>query len=145
MYNLNYGCDHFYFKNLNNYAVVIFFYESLSIYTTSLYKRIPTVRWIIEQHIIVNSHLRPIWYTIKLDKKKPIMFPTLDFDDHIPTNEPSDFTLKWWLNIVINEGKNENWKNPNTVHVMNSMKYVDEWAWFSNYWPFIIATIGKTA
>lgn len=73
------------------------------------------------------------------------MFPTFDFDDHIPTTEPSVFTLKWRLNIVIRDGKNENWKNPNIVHVTNNITYVDVEAWFSNYWPFTNANIGITA
>ena len=47
--------------------------------------------------------------------KKPKIFPTFDFEDHIPTNIPSDLTLKWCPKIVKVAGKKLNWKKPNAT------------------------------
>jgi hypothetical protein len=41
------------------------------------------------------------------------MFPTFDFEDQIPTNFPSLFTLNSFPKIVSVAGKNASWKNPN--------------------------------
>jgi len=45
--------------------------------------------------------------------KNPIIFPTFDFEDHIPTNTPSFFTLKSLLKMVKVAGKKLSWKKPN--------------------------------
>lgn len=69
---------------------------------------------VIEHNNIVYYHGISKVYTNKFAIRKPTMLPALDFDDHIPTNFPSFFTLKWWLKIVSVAGKKLNWKNPNT-------------------------------
>lgn len=77
--------------------------------------------WNTEQKIIGVYHAIFNWYTIKLAKKNPMMLPALDFDDQTPTRDPYDFTLKWWLNIVRDNGKDANWLKPNRA-ILKSKK-----------------------
>ncbi len=76
--------------------------------------------------------------------KNPIMLPKLDFDDQIPTRLPSDFTLKWRLNIVISEGKKDNWQKPNKPKLTKIIKYVAVLGCVSVYYPLNNDTIGTT-
>lgn len=105
MYSLNYVWLHVLRKNFINIPVVIFVYDSNVGLGTNFHKHKHTMSRMAEHNNIVYYHWMWKVYTNRLAKRKPMMFPALDFDDHIPTNLPSYFTLKWWLNIVKVAGK----------------------------------------
>lgn len=92
---------------------------------------------IIALNNIVVYHFWYNWYINKLVIKNPIIFPKLDFDDHIPTKVPYYLILKYWLNIVIRAGKKKNWKKPNVPNENNIIKYVKIFDYLSFYYPFI--------
>ena len=61
---------------------------------TNFHKNKHTMIKVIEHKSIVYYHGISKVYTNKLAIRKPTMLPAFDFDDHIPTNFPSFFTLK---------------------------------------------------
>ncbi len=79
---------------------------------------------------------------MKFAIKKPMMLPALDFDDHIPTKLPSVFTLKWLLNMVSDNGKDVNWKNPKDPKLTRRNKYMPNEGLESYISPFKKQTIG---
>ena len=80
------------------------------------------ITWNTEHNIMGVYHSIFNWYTMKLAKKNPMILPALDFDDHIPTSYPYDLTLKWWLKIVKDKGKDANWLKPNRAILISKKR-----------------------